>query len=60
MADAEACPRLWSELRNDRWATGADGKPVTPERPAKLDDDAVDALRYAAYMTGMRRKLLFS
>jgi phage terminase large subunit-like protein len=58
--DAEACPRLWREMRNYRWATGADGRPTVPERPAKLDDDACDAMRYAVFMTSQRRRLLFS
>ncbi len=45
--DDVACPVLWRELLGYRWAVGADGQPLTPERPVKRDDHTVDALRYA-------------
>jgi PBSX family phage terminase large subunit len=62
IVDTDACPHLWKELRGYRWQTGPDGDPLTPERPVKKDDHAVDALRYACFMEmgRPRRKLLIS
>lgn len=60
--DTDACPNLWRELRGYRWQTGSDGLPMSPERPVKKDDHAVDALRYALFMEAgkPRRKLLIA
>lgn len=60
--DTEAAKHLWRELREYRWQTKPDGQPLTPERPVKANDHAVDALRYALYMAEgkPRRRLLIA
>jgi hypothetical protein len=55
LVDDAACPMLWREMRGYRWQTARDGSPLVPERPVKKDDHALDALRYALYMSGPRR-----
>lgn len=44
--DTDACPVLWRQLRNYKWQTDSQGNPTKPERPVKVEDDTVDALRY--------------
>jgi phage terminase large subunit-like protein len=57
--DPDACPNLAREVRGYRWQTKPDGSPMVPERPVKVNDHAVDALRYALFMAEgkPRRKL---
>ena len=56
VVDVDACPLLWREFGNYRWATDSKGDPVVPEKPVKKFDDALDALRYALYMATVRPK----
>lgn len=48
--DVDGVPNTNREFRTYRWATRPDGSPLTPERPVKKDDHALDALRYALFM----------
>lgn len=61
LIDPDACPVLWRQLRGYRWQMGNSGQPLVPERPVKADDDAPDALRYAAHsLVKPRRQLLYT
>ncbi len=48
IVDTDACPMLWREFAQYRWALDAKGDPL--EKPVKKFDDALDALRYPLYM----------
>ncbi len=53
-------PGAAQPAQGDRWATDTNGKALTPERPVKANDDAVDALRYGLrgqHRKGGRRKM---
>jgi phage terminase large subunit len=52
---------LLREMTGYKWETNKDGVIISPERPVKENDDAVDAMRYAIFShTGKPKTLLIS
>ena len=53
----ETCPHLWQQMQTYRWLQGSDTglNPRAPRpEPLKVDDDAVDALRYLVFSDAKR------
>ena len=54
----ERCPNLWRQIQTYRWKRGSDSG-LNPRagamEPVKVDDDAVDALRYLLYSESKSR-----